>query len=622
MSSTKPTSTDGQEKAARNGHDPRKRDYSQEVPTTPEKALVTYRIWRTVLVSLLCAVGAGLTASLVAVVVMGILRLWAGIPTPVELFGDFVLKHIDVHTFIHLLQTYAPNPKTTPLGLALLGMIGAGTGLGLLYAALVRLQLPLAGARGAQRNLHPLRGELVQPDALKGPPLLQDPAPVPTVGPEEYGQPADARKGPPLLQDSAPVPTGRQRSSQKGTANDAYKPQLREWLVAAGLMIVMTLVAVILFWDEIRQNFLGLPVPWARFVTCVGLLVVFAAYAVTLVLSYRALLPKQRQTGPRIVAHRKGGDPTSLAARRPVDADGSGRRQLFARAGVAAVGVAGAGAGLGLVREFLGRYASYDGFQTPSPEGVTFPITPNDLHYVVTQNAVDPTPDSNLWQLEVTGLVERPGSYSYEEVQKLPSTSRAITLECIANGADSHLMSTAIWQGVTLKTLLEQHGGAKAGARYVVFYCVDGYNISLPLDEVLAVDALLAWRMNGAELPQRHGFPMRVLIPGRYGEENVKWLTRVELSEQFVGGLYSDQGWYNGPLHTISRVDRPSGRVAPGRTVEVGGIAFAGNRGIEKVEVSTDDGQNWQVATLQPALSPDTWVMWTWQWRPTVADRK
>ncbi len=141
------------------------------------------------------------------------------------------------------------------------------------------------------------------------------------------------------------------------------------------------------------------------------------------------------------------------------------------------------------------------------------------------------------------------------------------------------------------------------------------------MSEVLADDTLLAWRMNGAELPLRHGFPMRVLIPGHYGEENPKWLTRVELTNQFVGGLYSDQGWYNGPLRTTSRIDRPFGRIALGKTVEVGGLAFAGNRGIEKVEVSTDAGLTWNTATLQPPLSQDSWVFWTWQWKPTTPGR-
>ncbi len=93
---------------------------------------------------------------------------------------------------------------------------------------------------------------------------------------------------------------------------------------------------------------------------------------------------------------------------------------------------------------------------------------------------------------------------------------------------------------------------------------------------------------------------MRVLIPGRYGEENPKWLTRIELTDHFVGGLYSDQGWYNGPLHTMSRIDHPTDSTPLGRTIEIGGIAFAGNRGIQKVEVSTDGGLTWHVASLQP----------------------
>jgi DMSO/TMAO reductase YedYZ molybdopterin-dependent catalytic subunit len=250
--------------------------------------------------------------------------------------------------------------------------------------------------------------------------------------------------------------------------------------------------------------------------------------------------------------------------------------------------------------------------------GMTSPITPNSEHYVVTQNPIDPTPNLDVWRLEVAGLVGTTGSYTYEEVQNLPSTSRAITLECISNGPGGGLISTAIWQGVPLRTLLAHHGGALPTARYVVFQSVDGYVVSLPLDEVLAVDSLLAWRMNGAELPLRHGFPLRVLVPGRYGEENPKWLTRVELTDHFVGGLYSDQGWYNGPVHTISRIDRPRGHLPLGRSIEIGGIAFAGARGISKVEVSVDGGSTWHVATLEPPLSQDSWVLWSWQWMPSL----
>lgn len=486
-------------------------------------SLAAYSRRRTFFLSALLAPGAGLAASLMAVVMMSILRLVAGIPTPVELFGDYVLKHIDVNTFLKLLITFGPHAKTYPLGAALLGMIAAGVLLSLCYAALVRVKLPV----------------------------------------------------------------------------QSYRPERREWISALAFALVMTLVGVILFWNELRQNFFGLPIAWATFTTGLGLFVDFAVYGVVLCFAYRALLPKQLRSG------------ASKAAQ--------GRRQLLARAAVAALSVGGAGATVELIREYLSNYAAYDGMKSAVHNGgIVPPITPNNEHYVVTQNTVDPTPNPDVWRLDVTGLVGSEGSYTYEEVQKLPSTSRAVTLECIANGRGDHLIGTAIWQGVTLKTLLGLHGGAQPHATHVAFYSVDGYNISLPLDEVLAVDALLAWRMNGAELPQRHGFPMRVLIPGRYGEENPKWLTRVELTDHFVGGLYSDQGWYNGPLHTMSRIDHPYGTVARGQTVEIGGIAFAGNRGIEKVEISVDAGVTWHQAQLQPPLSQDSWVFWTWQWNPLL----
>jgi DMSO/TMAO reductase YedYZ molybdopterin-dependent catalytic subunit len=486
-------------------------------PTSPE----TFSRRRTLVFSILLAPGAGLAASLLAIVLMGVLRLLAGIPTPVELFGDYVLNHIDVGTFFRLLIIFGRNSKTAPLGLALLGMLLVGTVASLLYAALVRLPLPTQG----------------------------------------------------------------------------YRPSRREWLVALAFALVMTIIGTVLFWNQLRQNFYGLPIGWSIFVTILGLLADFALYGVTLCLAYRALLPKQATSGQKSAVQ--------------------ARRLLLSRAGVAALSVGSAGATVGLIRGYLNNYTSYDGQKTYPRQNVTSPITPNDEHYTVTQNPVDPAPQTSLWRLEVTGFVKNAGSYTYEEVQRLPSISRPITLECIANYTGDHLISTAIWQGVTLRTLLDLHGGALPNATHIAFYSVDGYNVSLPLNEVLAVDPLLAWRMNGAELPQKHGFPMRVLIPGRFGEENPKWLTRIELVDHFIGGLYSNQGWYNGPLHTISRIDRPQGHVPFSKDIEVGGIAFAGNRGIQRVEISADGGNTWHDATLQAPLSQDSWRLWTWQWSPS-----
>ncbi len=467
--------------------------------------------------------GAGLAASALAALLMLLLRVVAGIPTPMELFGDFVLKHINTGTFLQLLQKFSPYPKLYPLGLALLGMIALGTVLGILYAAIVRVKVPA----------------------------------------------------------------------------NSYRPGKNEWLTALAFSLVMTILATVLFWNELRQNFFGLPTDLSRLTTIFGLLADFVGYGVVLCLAYRAILPKVIVSGS-----------TNEVA--------SKRRLMLSRAGVAVLSVGGLAGTAGFVRTFLDGYSSYDGDETFPQHQVTPAITTNADHYVVTQNPSDPTPNIDLWRLEVTGLVKNPGTYTFTEVQQLPSTSRPITLQCIASGIGGHLISTAIWQGVTLRTLLEKHGGPASNASYVAFSSVDGYTMSLPLDEVLMADALLAWRMNGVDIPYRHGYPMRVLIPGRYGEENPKWLTRVELTDHFVGGLYADQGWYNGPLHTMSRIDHPADPLPVGKAVEIGGIAFAGNRGIQMVEVSTDGGQIWHGASLQPPLSEDSWVFWAWQWTPML----
>src|SRR5579885_3340081 len=125
--------------------------------------------------------------------------------------------------------------------------------------------------------------------------------------------------------------------------------------------------------------------------------------------------------------------------------------------------------------------------------------------------------------------------------------------------------------------------------------------------------------MNGAPLENRHGFPLRAVVPGRYGEQSPKWLTRIEVVDHpYTGGLYQSQGWASTQVATTSRINQPSGS-APLGPVQVAGFAFAGIRGIQKVELSADDGMTWHTATLMPPLSDQSWVFWTWLWTPPRA---
>jgi DMSO/TMAO reductase YedYZ molybdopterin-dependent catalytic subunit len=121
-------------------------------------------------------------------------------------------------------------------------------------------------------------------------------------------------------------------------------------------------------------------------------------------------------------------------------------------------------------------------------------------------------------------------------------------------------------------------------------------------------------------LPNQHGYPLRAVVPGRFGEQSAKWLTRIELVAAPVKGFYQQQGWYSGPLYTISRIDAPGkhDRLPAGRPVRIHGIAFGGTRGIQRVEVSTDGGATWRRASFSPPLSPQAWALWHLDWTPAT----
>jgi DMSO/TMAO reductase YedYZ molybdopterin-dependent catalytic subunit len=250
----------------------------------------------------------------------------------------------------------------------------------------------------------------------------------------------------------------------------------------------------------------------------------------------------------------------------------------------------------------------------PNLNGLALEITPTKDFYQVSKNPFDPDVDVKHWRLEVSGLVETPLMLSYQEIKSLPAVEQYATLECIDNPVGGNLIGNALWRGVPLKALLEVVKVAD-GVRDIVLYASDGYSDSIPLERAMQEATLLVYEMNGEPLSGVHGFPLRLLVPGIFGMKNVKWITRIEAVNVDFKGYWQKRGWDDkAEYKTMSRIDTPDSSVKGGATIS--GIAFAGDRQISRVEVSTDSGKTWETAELKPALSPYSWVLWHKAWAP------
>ena len=242
------------------------------------------------------------------------------------------------------------------------------------------------------------------------------------------------------------------------------------------------------------------------------------------------------------------------------------------------------------------------------------PITPNEQFYLTSYRS---PPDVRVaeWSLHVKGAVERPILLTYEQLLARPTVKEIVTLECVGNGLAADAISTAEWEGVRLRDLL-QEAGLSSDAVDVVFHAADGYSDGLRVSRAMGEDVLVAVKMNGVPLPRAHGFPARIIVPGVYGMKHVQWLTAIEAVTSDYQGYYQRQGWSDEAIiKTSSHIDWPTrGESVRGPEVLVSGYAFAGTRGIMRVEVSADAGESWAEAELQPVLSPSAWVFWNYGW--------
>ena len=252
-------------------------------------------------------------------------------------------------------------------------------------------------------------------------------------------------------------------------------------------------------------------------------------------------------------------------------------------------------------------------------------ITPTYLFYRIDINPIIPQVDSKSWNLTIKGLVEKPITVNYDQIRSMPSVQEYVTLECISNKIGGDLISTALWKGVRLSQLLEK-AVIKPNVKYVVFRCADGYDVGVPIEKSQMEGAILAYEMNYAPLTAKHGFPVRAIVPGLYGMMNPKWLTEIELVDTVYQGYWQRLGWSNiaqdnagssilipgqAPARQRFRTLDETADSSYGGKVPIAGIAFAGTRGISKVEVSTDGGTTWKTAQIKDPLSKYTWVLWT-----------
>ena len=265
-------------------------------------------------------------------------------------------------------------------------------------------------------------------------------------------------------------------------------------------------------------------------------------------------------------------------------------------------------------------------------------ITPADLHFE-RHHAGVPVIDPKNYSLLVHGMVERPTVFTLEDLKRFPSVSRICFLECSGNYALSPpektkaqvlagLMSNSEWTGVPLALILREVGVKKEST----WFLAEGQDAavltrSIPVEKAWD-DALLAYAQNGEAIRPANGYPVRLLLPGWEGNANVKWLRRLEFSDQpfmtreetshytetIADGKIRQFSFVMDARSIITSPSHPD-TVRPG-WIEIRGLAWSGRGRIERVEVSFDEGKSWRAADLQaPVLSKaHTRFRHLWQW--------
>lgn len=248
--------------------------------------------------------------------------------------------------------------------------------------------------------------------------------------------------------------------------------------------------------------------------------------------------------------------------------------------------------------------------------------TPLEQYYRIDINLTPPAIQEEGWRLRVEGLVDTPTEYTLGELRGYDPVHQFITMACISNPVGGELTSTTRWTGVPLRRLLPEWG-LQETATHLRISSVDGFFEYLAVADIERDERImLAYAWDGVPLRIRNGFPLRVYIPDLYGMKQPKWIESIEAVDAWEPGYWVVRGWdREAQIRTTSVIDTVAPDAATDAAtdesgenlVPVGGIAHAGARGIQSVEVQVDGGE-WQRAELREPLSELTWVVWRYNW--------
>ncbi len=260
-------------------------------------------------------------------------------------------------------------------------------------------------------------------------------------------------------------------------------------------------------------------------------------------------------------------------------------------------------------------------------------ITPLDQFYVESYAQASQV-NAEKWRLKITGEVNQSIALTMQDILSAPQEEFHLTMECIGNPPGGTLIANARWTGTPLLPFLNR-AGVKSSAIEFVMKGADWYETTLPVAEVMRPDVRLVHQMNGKPLTAEHGYPVRILIPGHFGQKQPKWIVGIEAIAKTKTGYWENQGWSNTaeiPTHALIKQVQDSSAWNPRHQVTLArgnwekgvllaGVALDRSTPIQSIQVSTDNGATWQAAEQNRPESPHEWTVWRYWWKPNQAGK-